>query len=223
MGSAHSDNVPTTAGLGHGPSKRCRKPAQGFGEGKTTPSAGVARQSRCVGASSAADADGDGAGKRLLCCATSPVSHLPRRKGGFLFFYPASGVFKTNGGFSILAAGFSARKSPRWGPCSTLARTLHRRDFPSTQTLGHPSFLLVKFEGEVLVAAVQLWGQRLWVLGIHSQAVCREGEPPSGKPEAPHRPLRASQAQNEDQKTSPGPSGGCGTSDLSPTVPKTHL
>lgn len=133
---------------------------------------------------------------------------------------------KPTGAFSILAAGFSVRKSPRWGSRSTLAHTLRRWDVPSTQMLGHPGLrgrhqqLLVKFEGEVLVAAVQLWGKRLWVLGVHSQAVCREGEAPSGKPEAPCRPPWTLSSPEQGSKTSPGPSGGCSTRNLSSTAPQ---
>lgn len=40
---------------------------------------------------------------------------------------------KPTGAFCILAAGFSMRKSPRWGSHSTLAHTLRQWDVPSTK------------------------------------------------------------------------------------------
>lgn len=188
---------------------------------------GVAGQSWRLRASSAAAADRDVAGKQLLCCATSLVSHLPQPKGEFVSISRV--VFKTNGGFLHPGSRLQREEVPTLGfpfhPCPYPAPT----GCPQHQMPGHPRLqgrhqqLLVKFEGEVLVAAVQLWGKRLWVLGVHSQAVCREGEAPSGKPEAPCRPLGPSQAQNKDQKPPQDLVVAAAQGISGPPSPKTHL
>lgn len=176
----------------------CQKAAQGspkqhrrlgeFWGGKATLAACVAGPKRCLRANRA--------GKQL------PLVQPPR------FHISLSSravsvrlvtVFKTTGCFSIPAASpepVRQEESPAPGVMS-----------PARGGEGDGD-LLVEFEGEILVAAVQLRGQRVRVLGVHSQAVCREEGTPSGKPKDPCRPLGPSQIQRTEPKnpTKPTPS-----------------
>lgn len=173
----------------------CQKAAQGppkqhqrlgeFWGGKGTLTACGAGPKRCLGANRA--------GKQL------PLVQPPR------FHISLSSravsvrlvtVFKTTGCFSIPAASSEPvrqEESPAPGVMS-----------PARGGEGDGD-LLVEFEGEVLVAAVQLRGQRVRVLGVHSQAVCREEGTPSGKPEDPCRPLGPSQIQRVEPKKQQNP------------------